>query len=305
MSDGDWDEPDYEEYNYDDDSDRYDDDDVTGTIDTTGVKMAHNEAVSHLHDFIKGNNGSYSYAFVMEEEDNSLTVVDRPDMPCWGAMREYETGTRPDDSWPEDLQSNYHIFPKTGSPVMVAACFSVQVQEALEDHAWNRNYRQYYPTIAQWNTFIDFVFNKEISPWRGALANAELIKNDDGAYIGVIFHDTNIDPNIMVSLLKCNAEHYTKAKNFAQYMTDHPNVDPRVAYLACEQLDHYHMSSRIVPDAWFNGTTVGISSGKTFKERESYNRPMIEYIFGGSGNTGVNISGMDVEDITALIPEGA
>lgn len=295
MSYEDDDEEDIYDYDRDDDCDG-----PEGQIDTTGVKMAMNEAISHLHDFILNHDhAAYCYAFVMEEEDGSITVVDRPHMPCWGAMREYETGTRPDDYWPEDLRTNYQKFPATGKPIRVAACFGRTASDAPGMLSWAK---QYCPTIAQWNTFIEFVFNKEISPWRGALKNAELIKNQDGMYWGAIFHDTDIDPNIMVSLLKCNADAYSKAKNFAQYLTDHPQCDPRVAYLKCEALDNYNMSSRIVPDAWFNGTTVGIGSGENFIGRESYNRPMIEYIFGGKGNIGENISGLTEEQITALIP---
>jgi hypothetical protein len=268
-------------------------------IDTTGVKMSKEEGLAHLRNYAtKGEHGCYSYAFLMQEEDGTFTVVERNGMPCWGAMREYECGTRPDDPWPEDLRSNYHIFPKTGNPIAVAACFDITLAERMATESW----KMYYPTIAQWETFINFVFNPEISPWRGALKDFELTRAKDGAYNGVVFKDTTIDPNIMVSLLRCNATQYALAKNFAQFMTDHPNVDPRVAYLTCDGIDTYNMAGRIVPDAWFNGTTVDISAGGTFFSRESYNRPDIAYIFGGKDNAGEIFMGKDYAYIAGLIP---
>ena len=165
------------------------------------------------------------------------------------------------------------------------------------------NYQKaYYPTIKQWNEFIEFIFDKNISPWRKALNDVALLKNDDGMYWGCVFKDTNIDPNVMVGLLRTNVVNPQLAKNWANMMEQNPGIDPRVAYLKVNTADYYNMAGRIIPDAWFNGNVVNISSGEGFYNRESYNRPDISYLFGGKNNVGENFTNMTIDQITALIP---
>jgi hypothetical protein len=148
---------------------------------------------------------------------------------------------------------------------------------------------QYAPSIKAWNTFIEFAFNPELSPWRKVLNNFELVSNSDGAYWGVVFKDTKIDPTIMVNLLRCNALSTNLAKNFAQVLSDNEGLDPRIAYLASRGIDQYNMSGRIVPERWWNGEPADLSDGGTFYERYSYNRPHNEFLFGGLNNEGVAI----------------
>jgi hypothetical protein len=235
------------------------------SINTSGVKVTYEEGMEHLRTFPLDKNivDDYSYSLLFHEEDGTYNLVNREGMPCWGALREYGCGNRPDDPWPDDLQEPEHIFPKTGNPVALAACFN---RICAENISYNK---EYYPTRNDWNTFIEFVFNPQISPWKRALKGFELIKNDEGMYWGVVFTDTNIDPNVMVSLLRSNVLHMNLAKNFAQFMRDHPEVDPRIAYLKMGGIDNYNLSGRIVP---------------------------------GKGNKGLIYSGMTIEQLTKLIP---
>lgn len=257
-------------------------------INTTGkTGVSYEEGIQHLRAFPlnKGYEPGYYYALLMEEEDGTYTIVHRTGMPCWGALREYEKGTRPNDPWPEDLMSEYEIFPETGKPVAMAACLA-RMQAGIPNlPSWVSS--AYSPTIDQWNTFIEFAFNKDISPWRKALNNVELIKNEDGAYWGAVFLDTNVDPTIMVNLLRCNALSTALAKNFAQTVADNPGVDMRLCYLASKGIDAYNMSGRIVPERWWHGEPLDLSDGGTFYERYSYNRPENEYLFGGKNNEGI------------------
>jgi len=297
MSDEDY------EYEKEDDYDEYEDNTVYDDILTVGVSVASLEAgLAALHEFVLANhNGeSYNYALLMQEGED-YRLVHRVGMPCWGALREYEKGTRPNDEWPDDLQHPRHIFPEMGNPVAVAACFQRSACDVPGVPSWAKGYS---PTIKAWNTFIEFAFNKEISPWRKALKDVELVKNADGMYWGCVFKDTHIDPNIMLGLLRCNALQSALAKNFAQKLQDHPDLDPRIAYLSCKGIDSYNMAGRIIPERWWNGDPVDISGGKTFYDRESYNRPDIEYLFGGKKNEGVVFTdgwnGPSVDTIKAL-----
>lgn len=272
------------------------------TILTTGQKTPSlEEGIAHLREYVvRENTGICSYALLMQEEDGTYTLYERTSMPCWGALREYECGTRPKDPWPGDLRTDRHIFPKTGNPVAVAARTRCPPPTAKTKSTAISP----VATIEGWNKFYEFVFNPDISPWRGALKNAELVKNTHGAYAGCVILDTHIDPNIMIALFRQTMNGMTTVKNWEVLMDSNPNLDPRVAYLQILQKSYglgYYFNPRINISNFMNGLHDDISGGKTFFDRESYNRPDISFIFGGKSNTGEVFSNMSVEQLTAAI----
>jgi hypothetical protein len=270
------------------------------SIRTTGQKVESLEAgLNHLRQFPISEkfNGRFNYAMLMQEDDESFTIVERVGMPCWGALREYEKGTRPTDPWPFDLRTDHHLFPSTGKPVAVAAFFAAHLR-LPNVKLTGPEYLYSNTSIEDWNKFIEFVFNPDISPWKAALKGFELIKNEHGYYQGVVLTDTNIDPNIMIAMLRQNVNMTSKAANWAQLLRDKPQLDPRVAYLMTFTGDGYYFNPRIILSSFFKGEPVDISGGSTFYERESYNRPDISFIFGGKNNTGVVFKSMTEEQLT-------
>lgn len=270
------------------------------TIRTTGQKVESLEAgLNHLRQFPTSEafQRNYNYAMLMEEEDGSYTLYERVGMPCWGALREYEKGTRPDDPWPGDLREPRHLFPASGKPVAVAAFFAARLRVPgvkITGPEWMYT----NVSIDHWNRFIEFIFDPSISPWKEALKGVELIKNEHDYYQGCVFTDTNIDPNIMIALLRQNVNHTAKAHNWGMMMEKQPDLDPRVAWLLAFKGDGYYFNPRIILSSFFKGEPVDISAGGTFYERESYNRPDIQFIFGGKDNTGVVFSSMTASDLS-------
>lgn len=271
------------------------------SLETTGVKADSYEAgLEHLRQFPLQSKfqSTYNYALLMEEEDGSYTIVERVGMPCWGALREYNTGNRAADPWPGDLRTERHLFPKHGKPVAVAAFFPVTPSGVSKVTAPGA--RMSPTTLADWNAFIDFCFDPSISPWKQALKGFELIKAEGGNYQGVVFTDTNIDPNVMVGLLRTNCKNALRAHNFGQWVRDNPGIDLRIAYLKCMQMDSYYMVGRVVLDSYFKGESTVDMEG-TFYERTSYNRPDIQFLWGGKNNAGVIVNQLSVDDLVEAL----
>lgn len=270
---------------------------------TTGEKVESLEiGLNELREFAtRVFQGYYNYAILFEEDDGSYNLVERIGMPCWGALREYECGTRPDDLWPSDLRTSLHIFPKTGKPVAVAASFARKVApNKPSKDAITRQQQAFMCSVDDYNSFIEFVFNPDISPWRAATDGVELLKDKDGCYKGCVFTNTKIDPNIMLGILRTNVNQSNLAKNWAAFMRNNEGVDPRVAWLKCQTLNAYNFAHRVLFENFFTGKPVDISSGGTFYERESYNRPDIQFLFGGKDNTGELVSSKSVEELSAI-----
>lgn len=274
---------------------------MTDRVDTTGIIVDSYEAgMEHLRNYPLRTEfyPGFYYCLLMLQDDGSHKVVERNSMPCWGALREYEAGNRADDPWPEDLRTERHLFPE-GKPVALSVCMSRNFRESNRDHkshySWDRT-NTYTPE--KWNTFIEFVTNKEVSPWRSVLNNFSLIKNDDGVYWGFVTEDTNVDPNVLINMFRANFFANEHAINFYQYTKDHPEVDPRIAYIKCSDLDSYFISGRFILKNWFTGVP-DIPCEGTFYERTSYNRPDASYVWGGKGNRGVSAKTKDLDYLNA------
>lgn len=250
-------------------------------IDVEGVPCESLEVgIQHLYEFGKRKGMSrYNYAFLMLEEDGTYTLVERLSMPCWGAMREYGCGTRPDDYWPDDLKEPRHIFPKTGNPVAISFQF------------WNI-YLYIAENKEKWNKFLtEFVFNVEISPWVKCLNDFELIINDD-LITGVLIKDTKVDPTVIVNMMKYGGrtERYIKWCDMVK-----GGKHPLTSFL-------YLMRGvwpRVVLERYFNADPFDYTGG-TFYDRYSYNRPSVEKIFGGNNNVGTVINNLSYDNLEEL-----
>lgn len=239
--------------------------------------------IQHLYEFGKRKGmARYNYAFLMLEEDGTYTLVERLGMPCWGAMREYGCGTRPDDYWPPDLREPRHIFPKTGNPVAISFQFS------------GIDMRKSYSTNDQWNKFMsEFVFNVEVSPWAKCLNDFELIIRDD-LITGVLIKDTKVDPTIIANMMKYVGRALTSTPKKWCEMVE-VGKHPLTSFL-------YLMRGnwpRTVLERCFNADPFDYTGG-TFYDRYSYNRPDIEKIFGGKDNQGTVINNMTYDQLEEL-----
>lgn len=253
-------------------------------IDVEGITCDSLEAgIQHLYEFGQRKNMSrYNYAFLMLEEDGTYKLVERLGMPCWGAIREYGCGTRPDDYWPFDLREPRHIFPKTGNPVAISFQFK------------RIDIRNGYNTNEQWNKFItEFVFNVEVSPWAKCLNDFELIIRDD-LITGVVIKDTKVDPTVIANMMKyVGSSHSTAPKKWGEMMKVGKHPLTSFFYLAKSWWP------RTVLERYFNADPFDYTGG-TFYDRYSYNRPDVEKIFGGKDNVGTVINNMTYDQLEEL-----
>lgn len=241
----------------------------------------------HLYEFAQRKGmDRYNYAFLMQEEDGTLKLVERLNMPCWGAIREYECGTRPDDPWPWDLRNRKHIFPKTGNPIAISFQFTL---------IFTINVFSSGMTNEIYNKFLtEFVFNKDISPWHSILKDYELIYVGD-IITGVLFRDTKIDPTILAHMMKFAGRGY-----LSQIKKWHDLVENGTHPLTAWGYVHRQYPGRIVPEYLFLRQLPDFSNGKTFYERESYNRPDVEKLFGGKNNEGLMCTNFTIEQFEEL-----
>jgi len=265
------------------------------TITTTDKNnVSYEEGIAHLKEFaLRTFQGSFNYAMLFIEDDGSHTIYERVGMPCWGALREYHSGTSPTtDYWPGDLRTDRHIFPKTGHPVAVSTILTKAQYMAPAANA-----KAGICSYDDWNQFVEFVYNPEISPFKRALKGFELLK-DANIYRGVIITDTNINPSDMLGLFRVNFNRNNTARNFAQVMKDNPGIDPRVAYLKASDIDQYYLSTKMNLKMWFTGEPRQLDEGHTYFSRMKYNRPEIEFIFDPKDKTTVSYQKLSIDELT-------
>ena len=258
------------------------------SISIAGVACAsYEEGLAHLRAFsIRPGLAGYNYALLMMKDDGSYHLVERLGMPCFGALREYNCGTRPNDPWPYDLRDPRHIFPKEGS--LVAVCVQFK--------------RNGYSGVEAWNSWIeDFAFNVAVSPWKSVLNGFELYKMEkDGAYGGVVLTDTDVDPTVFVNLLRVCGRAGSEA-NWFKFMNEHKGVDPRVAFVKT-YASSYSLKLQYNLKALFTGQPFNFSDGVSLRDRGSYNRPDNEKIFLGN-EPGVVGSQLSIDELNVALKE--
>lgn len=130
--------------------------------------------------------GAYGYDYIIVMKENEkVELHTRTSEPCYGGLRKYKSthgkeATQPEQK-PGDLR---HKFPK-GEPIALAVRFP---SYALDEY----------------KTLLDYIWGLE-SPWiKGFGSPNDIIKtySDKGNFEGVILLQTDIDPTVMVNLLK-------------------------------------------------------------------------------------------------------
>lgn len=269
------------------------------TITTSGVlAKSYEHGIEHLREFaLRTFNSSFNYCLLMDQGDGTYNIVERIGMPCWGALREYHSGTSPtSDYWPPDLREPRHIFPKTGNPVAVSTI--LHKGDMLQAKAAPGSG---YASYDDWNQFIEFVYNPELSPYRQALKGFELLK-DKHSYRGVVITDTHIPPSAMLALFRTTFRQSSTANNFGQVLRDNPGIDPRVAYLKASKISQYYLSEKMNLKLFFNGTIrEGLDNGQTYHSRMKYNRPEIEFIFDTKDKDTVSYKTMTIEQLNKAL----
>lgn len=253
--------------------------DTIGSVTTAGVD--HENGHAALRAFILGAQPGQMYSLLMEREDGKFDVCHRAGQPCIGSMRRYgHRSSRPFDYFPGDLRTPERTFPE-GKPVMVAWPLQNYYGASKTASAEARK------------AFLkDFFLSSELSPWRQVLKDIEIIEDKDGLIKGIIICNTNVDPTLMISMLRNFRYSDGYAQKFYEFVQAHPKIDKRVAYLmVIAQLNNltfpytpppagvtflYHGDLKNI----LNGTMIdGIHEG-TFYERHAYNRPLVDYCFG-------------------------
>lgn len=263
---------------------------ITSNILTTGVVAESYEAgIEHLFSFVHRRDYSgYSYALLMKEDDESFTSYERTGQPCWGSLRTYgEKSTRPNDPKPGDLLTPQRTFPATGKVEALGVSFN--------------GYLEGVPKKEMFNRFLaEFVFNKEESPWSSILKNVEMvIKND--LFVGCVFKDCHIDPTVLAQFLRAFASFYVSSAmtSWCNLMDAHPEIDAKVAFLEAHKGMYTFpgISKRVHLESFFKAKPFDLSNGGTLHDREDYNRPDRDYVFGGKNNVGVSISSMTLAEL--------
>lgn len=244
------------------------------------------EALDHARRFPITIGRTFVAAIVLEHEDGSFETVERPSNPCWGFLRSYQDGsTRPNDPWPGDLRADNQIFPKEGKPV------ALSVKWVADSRVGRNSFREYLDEI---------LLNPETSPWRNLLKDVEVVLNDVGDPVSLLFKDTKIDPTLLVSFLRSVT--YQFASSYLKEKKLNPDASPIEALMLAMFGQRspgyrdsysgkmmpgrpisscYALSPTIEPKRFFNGNPYDLSNGGTFESREDYNRPEVDFVFGG------------------------
>src|SRR5215217_2346184 len=255
---------------------------------TTGVGAESYEAgMEHLFSFVNRRDyGGYSYALLMKEDDGSFTSYERTGQPCWGSLRTYgEKSTRPNDPKPGDLLTPDRTFPATGKVEALGVSFIGHISDVGGNkHSFNR-------------FLSEFIFNKEESPWSSILKDVELVIKDD-LFVGCVFKDCHIDPTVLAQFLRAFASLYLSPAmlSWCKLMDEHPEINAKVAFLEAHKgmYTFSAISKRVHLESFFNSKPFDLSNGGTLHDREDYNRPDRDYVFGGKNNVGTPITSMSL-----------
>lgn len=227
--------------------------------------------IAKMHDFNTrciGTRISWSYA--IRHEDNSVEFVEMRSRPCYGEMRRYKGGTRPDDPHPGDLPA----------PIKVG------VREAVSVYIPVRG-----KTVEDHNTFVEFMFSKE-SPYRAGIGfdGLEFTKDKKGFIIGIVMYETEVDPTTMVALFmfmrSCEAYMPTwsklvsegRSKIVALIAAAYARPADATSYF-CQFSGGYYLTPQLDFRKFVRGEVNSLSKGRTWRDQEDYNRPEIQDLF--------------------------
>lgn len=217
--------------------------------------------IPELTKFLKWADG-IAFCLVMRNKSGELRLRPRMNQPCWGELRKYksthgEEATK-EEHRPSDLR---HPFPK-GIP------------EALAIH------------VGIENSLTEFLWSDE-SPWvRGFGSTKNYIK----VKRGVILKDTNIDPTVLVNLLKNSGDY--RQSNLFDILTAR-GLTPLEAVFPCifTGIWQEYIYTKIIPspDTYTNAMTIDVDrvltqnphdlTGGTLRDRFDYERKDLHKLF--------------------------
>lgn len=233
------------------------------------------EAVACAEELVLLPSSGTNHLMVFEQKDG-FSVYDRENQPCYGEMRTY--GKECD--YPESIQARiskpgdlHDPFPK-GTPIWIGTRLS------LGSHTWDQ---------------FKFLFDPEISPYRKLLPEMQpRLKGNE--LVGIAVVDTEIPPTPFIQLLIFLRN--VAFENPNKYRDPAPNHDDRTyfiaryfipsAYLRCgatgwlfsPQTGGYALSGSLSLPAYYNGHLYDLDEGRTFKQRQPYNRKQLSAVFG-------------------------
>lgn len=242
-----------------------------------------------LRSFVLSNQNKLIFNLLMQRGDD-IIHVEYTQQPCYGELRPYAK-THPDMlpehqrkvQKPGDLHSP---FPD-GTPVAVAVPFYNQPNGV---------------TTEQYNRIVNLVLDPGLSPWREALKDFEVLKNEDGRIAGIIIKDTNIDSTVMVNLFMTlrGASWGSFYKVLTNLLEKFPEEDPYLLLAAATQYGPswdsgqknmvnasfaYYISPALNVKNFLRGEFGKDITGGTFRDRYAYNRPDLHNVFGENAKT--------------------
>lgn len=258
-------------------------------------------AKAHLLEYAKKRVGGMAYAFVTDN-NSVLTVHERWHQPCYGEMRPY--GVTHPDLLPEHQRSVHKPgdlttpFPAEGNPVLAMLClyqnpatWSAEAKEGLE-------------------LFLSDYLDPENSPWRIITKSAEILRNEKGNVVGILFNDTHVPPTALVESWmlmrsRMSAHNMTRWAMLRKTFPDEPVAALMLFWFGFNQYSPhsqfqynwqgYYLSDFLDVKRFLNGDPI--IDGPTFFERGAYNRPNLHDIF---GHTDKNVGAL----LKAVVPGG-
>lgn len=214
---------------------------------------------------------------VVKNEEGELIPLIYKQRPCYGEMRRYADGTRPDDPHPDDLPRPI--------PFGERMAFVVRLFDMGEDH----------------EEIIKLMFSKT-GPWRRGLGgDVEFVRNGHNKLVGVRMVDTDVDPTVLANLLVThrnisnNPAPITLAESRAAGLTDMQALFARIfcihpsGWYNGSYATHYYLNPRLDLKRWAQGDTLDLSNERTWREQEDYNRPELANVFGFESTLDINV----------------
>lgn len=278
----------------DDDYDDYDDCSEADEM-NQGYPIEGTEVTPEIFQTMDGWNekmGGIAYTILMRNADDSLTLHVRSRIPCYGELRKYTSTHGDEATQPEDRPGDlYYPFP-TGTPIAVGVKL---------DQRSGKQYSGMSETIAR--------MLKNDSPWRrGFGSEDDVIQTEHG----LVFKNTDIDPTILVHMLKVIQHFKTSNKNINYYVGDLSDlgdfaniflstfIHPYTKTSMSTQCDSYVWNAGFDGGRYLSGNPHDLTGG-TFVNRFDYSRKYLQDIFKGDFNfmkslskTGI-VSGMQIK----------
>lgn len=224
-------------------------------------------AFDDMQKFVHSASG-ISWGAVVKKEDGSFICVKRANRPCYGEMRRYADGTRPQDDHPGDIP---HVIP-FGERLAFGA-----------------------PLFGMANEITEYIWSPSDSPWRRGIGkDVTLRKNKEGNYKSVVMTDTQVDPTVLANLLVTSRNigyhgntmyrHYQeRGFSFLKSFVGDLFTNQPKGWGSGAKETFYYLNSQLDMKRFLNGESVDISNGRTWFEQEDYNRPDMNTIFGTEG----------------------